>query len=365
MISYRLYNLQLDKDLDEWSKEEYSNYYEQVHTFALFNENISDIYNWYNLHPMEMSNICDKCVVVECDNLKIAFMVINYFEKENKKVLGINPIVVNPKYINKGYGKSILSDLSSKRGNVLDLTTDCIYAGIDDNNLICKNVFETLGFKNTGSTKDKDFLYYEYHFTDNSSNKGLKITAENITLRDYQLSDVLDEVRWTTTETEWFLYDTPWMDIEPVNEEELRVQMEKIINNMPENAIRWRFEIEVDGRHIGLVSSYYLDENFEYTSWDSIDQSKNAIENNSIRGLGIEICEMEYWGKGLGMKVLMMLMDYYRSFGENHFLIETWSGNHRMLGLAKKLGFTEVKRIKHAHNINGIFYDDIVLEKKF
>ena len=74
---------------------------------------------------------------------------------------------------------------------------------------------------------------------------------------------------------------------------------------------------------------------------------------------------MEYWGKGLGMKVLMMLMDYYRSFGENHFLIETWSGNHRMLGLAKKLGFNEVKRIKHAHNINGIFYDDIVLEKKF
>lgn len=74
---------------------------------------------------------------------------------------------------------------------------------------------------------------------------------------------------------------------------------------------------------------------------------------------------MKYWDKGLGTKVLTMLMDYYRSFFENHFLIETWSGNFRMLGLAKKLGFHEVKRTKDAHNIDGIFYDDIVLEKRF
>ena len=193
----------------------------------------------------------------------------------------------------------------------------------------------------------------------------LKITLGNITLRDYILSDVEDELRWTTTETEWFQNDTPWMQIEPVNANELRIDMEKIINNMPKNAIRWRFEIEVDGRHIGLVSSYYLDKNFEYTPWESIDQSKNAIENNSIRGLGIEICEMEYWGKGLGAKVLTMLMDYYRSFGENHFLIETWSGNYRMLGLAEKLGFYEVKRIKDVHNVNGQSYDEIILEKRF
>ena len=60
-----------------------------------------------------------------------------------------------------------------------------------------------------------------------------------------------------------------------------------------------------------------------------------------------------------------MLMDYYRSFGENHFLIETWSGNFRMLGLAEKLGFSEVKRIKDAHNVNGQSYDEIILEKRF
>ncbi|MBE6952414.1 MAG: GNAT family N-acetyltransferase [Ruminococcaceae bacterium] len=193
----------------------------------------------------------------------------------------------------------------------------------------------------------------------------MKITYENITLRDYVLSDVEDEVRWTNEETEWFRSDTPWMTLEPVDADELRADMVEIMDSMPENAIRWRFEIEVDGRHIGLVSSYYLDSNFEYTPWDSIDQSKNALENHSVRGLGIEICEMDYWGKGIGTKVLTAMMNYYRSFGENHFLIETWSGNLRMLGCAKKLGFYEIKRTKGTHVVDGQEVDDLILEIKF
>ena len=193
----------------------------------------------------------------------------------------------------------------------------------------------------------------------------MKLAFDNITLRDYALSDVEDEVRWTNVETEWFRSDTPWMELEPVDADELRADMTEILNSMPENAIRWRFEIEVDGRHIGLVSSYYLDGNFEYTPWEAIDQSKNAPQNNSIRALGIEICEMAYWRKGIGTKVLTMLMDYYRSFGENRFLIETWSGNHKMLGCARKLGFYEVKRIKGAHIFDGTEVDDLVLDKTF
>lgn len=203
------------------------------------------------------------------------------------------------------------------------------------------------------------------YWNDTKAVKIMKITFDNITLRDYELSDVEDEVRWTTTETEWFLSDTPWMEIEPADAEELRADMTEIIDNMPDNIIRWRFEIDVDGKHVGLVSSYYLDSNFEYTPWDSIDQTKNAIDNNSIRGLGIEICDMRYWGKGIGTKALTALIEYYRSFGENHFLIETWSGNHKMLGCAKKLGFYEIKRTKGAHIVDGQEVDDLILEKKY
>ena len=191
----------------------------------------------------------------------------------------------------------------------------------------------------------------------------MKIVMNDAVLRDYLPSDVEDEVRWTNIDTAWFYADTPWMTMEPVDPDELRADMMEIMSNMLEDAIRWRFEIEVDGRHIGMVSSYYLDENYEPTPWESIDQRRNAEENHSIRALGIEICEMDCWGKGIGTKTLTALMDYYRSLGEHRFLLETWSGNDRMLGCAKKLGFTEAKRTKAAYVVNGKEYDVLVLEK--
>ena len=193
----------------------------------------------------------------------------------------------------------------------------------------------------------------------------MKISFENIILRDYILTDVEDEVRWTNEETEWFRSEAPWMTLEPVDAEELRTDMAEIIHDLSEDAIRWCFEIVVDGRHIGRVSSSYLDDQFEPTPWESIDQSKNAPQNNSVRALGIEICEMEYWGKDIGTKALTAFMEYYRHLGEDRFLLETTSSNYRMLGCACKLGFCEVKRTKGAHVVDGTEIDDIVLEKKF
>lgn len=199
----------------------------------------------------------------------------------------------------------------------------------------------------------------------NGGESTMRIDYEDVTLRDYILSDVDDEVRWTNEETEWFCSETPWMTLEPVDTDDLRAEMAMVINDMAEDAIRWRFEIEVDGRHIGLVSSYYLNNEYENTPWVDIDQRKNAMENHSIRALGIEICDMAYWGKGIGTKALTALMEYYRGFGENHFLIETWSGNARMLRCAEKLGFREVRRTKSAHLVEETAVDDLVLEKSF
>lgn len=193
----------------------------------------------------------------------------------------------------------------------------------------------------------------------------MRIDYEDVTLRDYILSDVDDEVRWTNEETEWFRSETPWMTLEPVDADDLRAEMAMVINDMAEDAIRWRFEIEVEGRHIGLVSSYYLNSAFEHTPWEAIDQRKNAVENHSVRALGIEICEMAYWGQGIGPKVLATLMEYYRSLGESRFLLETWSGNTRMLRCAEKLGFCEVRRIPNVHMVDGKAVDDLVLEKVF
>lgn len=193
----------------------------------------------------------------------------------------------------------------------------------------------------------------------------MEIAFDEIILRDYRITDVEDEVRWTNVDTAWFYADTPWMTLAPVDPDELRSDMAAVVSDLSEDTIRWRFEIEAAGQHIGMLSSYYLDKNYEPTPWETIDQRKNAEENGSIRALGIEICEMAFWGRGIGAKALTAFMEYYRSFGERQFLLETWSGNARMLGCAGKLGFAEVKRHEGAYTVEGRTYDGLVLEKRF
>lgn len=163
MLSFRLYDKKLDIDLDEWSNKDYSNYQNDVHKFALFDETISQIYNSYIENPYQMGSIFDKVIVVEDDSLKVAVIIVNYFidEQDNKKVLGINPILVNPKLINKGYGKRIIKYLIDIKGRIFDMLPDKMYAGIDVNNIRCKHLFEKLGFKLVGQTEDNDFLYFE------------------------------------------------------------------------------------------------------------------------------------------------------------------------------------------------------------
>lgn len=163
MLKFRIYDKDLDIDLDEWSNKDYSNYQNDVHEFALFDETISQIYNSYIENPGLMGSIFDKVIVLEEDSLKVAVIVVNYFidELDNKKVLGINPIIVNPKFINKGYGKRIIKYLIDIKGRIFDMFPNKIYAGIDVNNIRCKHLFEKLGFKLVGQTDDNDFLYYE------------------------------------------------------------------------------------------------------------------------------------------------------------------------------------------------------------
>lgn len=163
MFNFRLYDKEFDIDLDEWANKDYSNYQNDVHKFALFDETISQIYNSYIENPDQMGSIFDKVVVVTENDLKVALIIINYFvsEKDNKKVLGINPILINPKYINQGYGRKVIQYLIDCKGRIFDMMPDKMYAGIDIDNMRCKHVFESLGFKLVGQTDDNDFLYYE------------------------------------------------------------------------------------------------------------------------------------------------------------------------------------------------------------
>ena len=92
----------------------------------------------------------------------------------------------------------------------------------------------------------------------------MEIQYKDIILRDYRESDISDDIRWMNVEIEWIRADTPWAPIERVDPEQFRADMKEYMASLPEDALRWRLEIEHEGRHIGFVSSYLLDEHFDW-----------------------------------------------------------------------------------------------------
>ena len=71
MLNFRLYDKELDINLEEWSTKEYSEYYNDVHKYALFDESISQLHQWYIDNPGQTGSIFDRIIVVEEDDFKV------------------------------------------------------------------------------------------------------------------------------------------------------------------------------------------------------------------------------------------------------------------------------------------------------
>lgn len=187
----------------------------------------------------------------------------------------------------------------------------------------------------------------------------MEIKYENILLRDMTETDIEDYVRWFTTETAWSKTDAPWEPMESDAETERRDWTEyyHAVKDMPDKAIRWKFEIESGGRHIGWVSSYLIDEAYEFTTPAEVRPGQKIY-----RAVGIDICESNAWGHGIGTKALRAFMDYYFSLGFERLYTQTWSGNSRMICCAEKLGFTECNRFIGIREVDGQQYDALTFK---
>ena len=187
----------------------------------------------------------------------------------------------------------------------------------------------------------------------------MQIKYENIILRDMIETDIEDYVRWFTAEREWGKWDAPW-EKEDTDEETERKEWTKYyesVKNRPDDAYRWKFEILWNGKHIGWVCSYCIDENYEWVG--------KAEEGQIVhRAVGIDICESDSWGNGIGTNALRAFMDYCLDSGACELYTQTWSGNVRMLRCADKLGFTECNRCIGEREVNGRKYDGLTLKFK-
>ena len=144
-----------------------------------------------------------------------------------------------------------------------------------------------------------------------------------------------------------------------MTDDERAAELEKYIANMhtwakrafnlSADARRYSFQIETSAKHkyIGWVSSY------------CIDNAYNYIDGDGMRAVGIAIPDQTARGHGYATQALCTFIIYLLDCSENEIYTQTWSGNMRMIGLAKKLGFEECCRKVGICTVHGAQCDGL------
>ena len=166
-----------------------------------------------------------------------------------------------------------------------------------------------------------------------------------VVLRDMRVEDIEDYVRWFTTQVGWMDWDAPWETEASTPEAERKGWTEYYLSvkDLPKDAERWKFEIEVDGRHVGWVCSY--------TDLGYLPNEER------IPAVGIDVPEEDVRGQGVGTEALRIFIRYLAEHGHPVVYTQTWSGNERMMRVAAKLGFEPFFREEGVREVRGKRYD--------
>ena len=176
----------------------------------------------------------------------------------------------------------------------------------------------------------------------------MKITGEKVILRDMTEPDIDDFIRWYTTETEWRLWDGPWETIVFDPEAYRRKIFETLAQPKDEARPRRGFQIclrDEHETHIGWMNAYFIGGDYRHT------KEKGHI------AIGINIPEQWARGRGCAAEAWTLFIGYLRENGAADIYAQTWSGNQRVLGLMKKLGFEECDRKPGVRTVRGGTYD--------
>lgn len=191
----------------------------------------------------------------------------------------------------------------------------------------------------------------------------MKISNDDVTLRDIRQEDIDDYIRWETVETEWQLWDAPWLyegRTPDQCEQELARYVEKLerwvheASSYSDKRPRTRFEIDYRGKHVGSCASYLIDADCDITCSGDAKPLGRAI--------GVCIFDPEDRRHGIAAKALTVFIGYLKSRGSQRIFTQTWSGNERMIGLARKLGFVEYRRKVGIRSVRGGSYDGLTFE---
>lgn len=187
----------------------------------------------------------------------------------------------------------------------------------------------------------------------------MEIKYKDIILRDMREADIDDDIRWNTVETQWALWDAPWEmeeELPKFDPAAYRERMGKHLSKL-KTGLRWHFEVDTaEGDHIGGVNAYLID---SQCNWTSLQEAEKRPGETFHRTVGLDVSESRFWGRGLGTQALAAFIQYYLNNGISELYLQTWSGNERMVHVARKLGFVECCRKVGIRQVRGGTYDGL------
>ena len=187
------------------------------------------------------------------------------------------------------------------------------------------------------------------------------LQTKAIVLRDFKEADIEKRIYWEIVENEWQQWDGPW-EYDGLTEEQKQEDLQNYIKSMhewanvalPVDERRKSFQIDIRGsepKYIGWVSSYYLNEDYTFT--------RNLTNRCAV---GIDIPDVSARGKGYAYQALVLFIEYLLIHGETEIYTQTWSGNERMIHIAKKMGFEECCRKNDLRIVRGKKYDGLTFQ---
>lgn len=172
-----------------------------------------------------------------------------------------------------------------------------------------------------------------------------RIQGEKVVLRDLRPEDIEQIYYWKylSPDREHLKWNSPYTPLPDYTLDEFReTEYRSHLDRTATEETRRRLVIEIDGEVKGGVGWYFVSEK---TNWFEI---------------GIVLYDSNYWSGGYGTAAFKMWMRYlFEHLDTPRLGIGTWSGNERMIGLAKKLGMIEEARVRKARVVHGEFYDAI------
>ena len=156
----------------------------------------------------------------------------------------------------------------------------------------------------------------------------------------HELLSKICEIGFREERPEWKNWDGPYFDDDYQKYDTLETFLDKESQFFLKDNKRCILYKE---EPIGMVSMYWENEK---TRWLNI---------------GITLYSNQKWGKGMGTKALKLWIDYIFNHVNHleHIGLTTWSGNHRMMRVAEKIGMKKEAQIRKVRFHNNVYYDSV------